>query len=47
MMMTVNEFIDLRLQQQIAHEIFYRQQIMQRIPGLYLPIKNDSNNDCR
>lgn len=29
----MNELVDLRIQQQeIAHEIFYRQQIMQRIP---------------
>uniref|UniRef100_A0A1A9VYI3 T-box domain-containing protein n=1 Tax=Glossina austeni TaxID=7395 RepID=A0A1A9VYI3_GLOAU len=31
-MITMNELIDLRMQQQIAHEILYRQQIMQRIP---------------
>lgn len=31
-MMTMNELVDLRMQQQIAHEI-YRQQIIQRIPG--------------
>lgn len=31
-MITMNELVDLRMQQHIAHEI-YRQQIMQRIPG--------------
>ncbi|KAM7358998.1 uncharacterized protein ACRADG_003763 [Cochliomyia hominivorax] len=31
-MITMNELVDLRMQQQIAHEILYRQQIMQRIP---------------
>lgn len=38
-MMTMNDLVDLRMQQQIAHEI-YRQQIMQRIPGklIYLLI---------
>ncbi|XP_053955580.1 T-box transcription factor TBX6L-like [Anastrepha ludens] len=39
-MMTMNEIVDLRIQQQIAHEI-YRQQIMQRIPDPFphmLPI---------
>ncbi|XP_017461203.1 PREDICTED: T-box transcription factor TBX6-like, partial [Rhagoletis zephyria] len=30
-MLTMNELVDLRMQQQIAHEL-YRQQIMQRIP---------------
>lgn len=33
-MITMNELVDLRMQQHIAHEI-YRQQIMQRIPGKY------------
>uniref|UniRef100_A0A0K8VQT6 T-box transcription factor TBX2-A n=1 Tax=Bactrocera latifrons TaxID=174628 RepID=A0A0K8VQT6_BACLA len=36
-MMTMNEFVDLRMQQQIAHEI-YRQQIMQRIPDPFPPM---------
>ncbi|XP_075161061.1 uncharacterized protein LOC142233885 [Haematobia irritans] len=31
-MITMNELVDLRMQQQIAQEIIYRQQIMQRIP---------------
>lgn len=31
-MLTLPNIADLRLQQQIAHEI-YRQQIMQRLPG--------------
>lgn len=31
-MITMNELVDLRMQQHLAHEI-YRQQIMQRIPG--------------
>lgn len=31
-MITMNELVDLRMQQHIAHEI-YRHQIMQRIPG--------------
>jgi len=34
-MITMNELVDLRMQQHIAHEI-YRQQIMQRIPGKLL-----------
>lgn len=33
-MITMNELVDLRMQQHIAHEI-YRQQIMQRIPGKF------------
>lgn len=38
-MITMNEFVDLRMQQQIAHEI-YRQQIMQRIPGkIFISLK--------
>jgi len=37
-MITMNELVDLRMQQHIAHEI-YRQQIMQRIPGKLLPLK--------
>ncbi|XP_067643005.1 T-box transcription factor TBX3 [Eurosta solidaginis] len=36
-MMTMNELVDLRMQQQIAHEI-YRQQIMQRIPDPFPPM---------
>nr|XP_014093532.1 T-box transcription factor TBX6 isoform X1 [Bactrocera oleae] len=36
-MITMNEFVDLRMQQQIAHEI-YRQQIMQRIPDPFPPM---------
>ncbi|KAL9908875.1 uncharacterized protein ACN427_004335 isoform 1-T1 [Glossina fuscipes fuscipes] len=36
-MITMNELIDLRMQQQIAHEILYRQQIMQRIPDPFAP----------
>lgn len=33
----MNELVDLRMQQHIAHEI-YRQQILQRIPGKKLLI---------
>lgn len=36
-MLTMSEFVDMRIQQQIAHEL-YRQQIMQRIPGKFLKI---------
>lgn len=31
-MLSMQELMDMRMQQQLAHEI-YRQQIMQRIPG--------------
>lgn len=34
-MLSMSELIDLRMQQQIAHEM-YRQQIMQRIPGKWI-----------
>ncbi|XP_052846298.1 LOW QUALITY PROTEIN: T-box transcription factor TBX6 [Drosophila gunungcola] len=36
-MITMNELVDLRMQQHIAHEI-YRQQIMQRIPDPFPPM---------
>ncbi|XP_013107863.2 T-box transcription factor TBX6 [Stomoxys calcitrans] len=36
-MITMNELVDLRMQQHIAHEI-YRQQIMQRIPDPFPPL---------
>uniref|UniRef100_A0A1A9WT95 T-box domain-containing protein n=1 Tax=Glossina brevipalpis TaxID=37001 RepID=A0A1A9WT95_9MUSC len=36
-MITMNELIDLRMQQQIAQEILYRQQIIQRIPDPFAP----------
>ncbi|XP_046867774.1 T-box transcription factor TBX20 [Drosophila willistoni] len=36
-MITMNELVDLRMQQHLAHEI-YRQQIMQRIPDPFPPI---------
>ncbi|XP_055912951.1 T-box transcription factor TBX6-like [Eupeodes corollae] len=36
-MITMNEFVDLRMQQHIAHEI-YRHQIMQRIPDPFPPL---------
>lgn len=36
-MLSMTEFVDMRMQQQIAHEL-YRQQIMQRIPGKVLAI---------
>ncbi|TMW39255.1 hypothetical protein DOY81_015665, partial [Sarcophaga bullata] len=41
-MITMNELMDLRMQQQIAHEIFYRQQIMQRIPDPFAGIMPSS-----
>ena len=41
-MITMNELVDLRMQQQIAHEIFYRQQIMQRIPDPFAGIMPSS-----
>ena len=34
-MITMNELVDIRMQQHIAHEL-YRQQIMQRIPGKHI-----------
>ncbi|XP_011183779.1 T-box protein 2 [Zeugodacus cucurbitae] len=36
-MLSMNEFVDMRMQQQIAHEL-YRQQIMQRIPDPFPPM---------
>lgn len=36
-MLTMSEFVDMRIQQQIAHEL-YRQQIMQRIPDPFPPM---------
>uniref|UniRef100_A0A1B0FN07 T-box domain-containing protein n=1 Tax=Glossina morsitans morsitans TaxID=37546 RepID=A0A1B0FN07_GLOMM len=36
-MITMNELVDLRMQQHIAHEL-YRQQIMQRIPDPFPPM---------
>lgn len=38
-MLSMQELMDMRMQQQLAHEI-YRQQIMQRIPGAFLHIKS-------
>lgn len=35
-MLALPNIADLRMQQQIAHEI-YRQQIMQRLPGKHKP----------
>ncbi|XP_050333371.1 T-box protein 2-like [Bactrocera neohumeralis] len=36
-MLSMTEFVDMRMQQQIAHEL-YRQQIMQRIPDPFPPM---------